>query len=83
VGNRFSTNFRSRAQAGQIPAAALEFTIAGTDYRYSDEPIASLSQGMFKPQILKLLRRAHCESKSGNVQAPNIELGWLTRLLGR
>ncbi|MHC4687988.1 MAG: hypothetical protein ACYTEW_27360 [Planctomycetota bacterium] len=52
MGNRFSANFRSRAQAGQIPAAVLEFTVSGTTYRFSDQPVASLSQGMFKPQVL-------------------------------
>jgi hypothetical protein len=52
VANRFSSDFRTRAQAGDIPVAALEMTIAGTTYRYSDQPVASKSQGMFKPQVL-------------------------------
>jgi hypothetical protein len=76
VGNRFSTNFRSRAQAGQIPAAALEFTIAGTDYRYSDEPIASLSQGMFKPQILNWggSLAYSADDRNNSLQSPSLSV---------
>jgi hypothetical protein len=41
VANRFSSDFRTRAQAGEIPTAVLELTISGTTYRFSDQPCSS------------------------------------------
>lgn len=52
MANRFSSVFRTRAQAGEIPVVVLEFTVGTTTYRFSDQPVASKSQGMFKPQVL-------------------------------
>ena len=52
MANRFHSDFRTRAATGEEPIAVLELTLDGTTYLYSDKALASISQGLYKPQIV-------------------------------
>lgn len=75
MANRFSANFRTEVQTGKDPIPVLELVIDGTTYRYSDVAAASVSRGMYKPQVVTWGTLSYGASdRSNRLQAPALDV---------